>query len=231
MLHFDTDLIEALGYIGLVAIVFAETGLLIGFFLPGDSLLFTAGFLASQGVFNIALLCLLCFVAAVVGDATGYAFGNRVGRRLFNRPESRLFKPKHVQRAEEFFLKHGGKAVILARFLPIVRTFVPVIAGVGTMPYRRFAAFNVVGGALWAIGLPLAGYFLGKTIPNVDRYLIPIILLIIVVSIAPTAYHVWKESGDEIKATVRRELRKRLGRTAAPTVPDDGERSQGAPGD
>ena len=222
MLHFDTDLIEALGYLGLVAIVFAETGLLIGFFLPGDSLLFTAGFLASQGVFNIALLCLLCFVAAVVGDATGYAFGNRVGRRLFSRPESRLFKPKHVQRAEEFFLKHGGKAIILARFLPIVRTFVPVIAGVGTMPYRRFALYNITGGALWAIGLPVAGYFLGKTIPNVDRYLIPIVLLIVALSIAPTAFHIWKENRREIQAWLRAERDKRRGKATELASPAPG---------
>lgn len=227
MLHFDTGLIETLGYIGLFVIIFAETGLLIGFFLPGDSLLFTAGFLASQGAFDISLLCLVCFVAAVSGDATGYAFGNRVGRRLFSRSESRFFKPKHVARAEAFFLKHGGKAVILARFLPVVRTFVPVIAGVGAMPYRRFAGFNVIGGVLWAIGLPVAGYFLGKTIPNVDRYLIPIILLIIFVSIAPTAIHVWRESGDEIKVVARREYTKRFGR--GPT--DETEPGSQAPGD
>jgi membrane-associated protein len=227
MLHFDTELIETLGYIGLFVIIFAETGLLIGFFLPGDSLLFTAGFLASQGAFDIVLLCLVCFVAAVTGDATGYAFGNRVGRRLFTRPESRFFKPKHVVKAEEFFLKHGGKAVILARFLPIVRTFVPIIAGVGTMPYRRFASFNVIGGALWAIGLPVAGYFLGKAIPDVDKYLIPIVLLIIAVSIAPTAIHVWRESGDEIKAAARRELAKRFGRGQE----DEAEPGRQAPGD
>jgi membrane-associated protein len=229
MLHFDTDLIEALGYLGLAAIIFAETGLLIGFFLPGDSLLFTAGFLASQGVFNIALLCLICFVAAVVGDATGYAFGNRIGRRLFTRPESRFFKPKHVQKAEEFFLKHGGKAIILARFLPVVRTFVPIIAGVGTMPYSRFALFNVTGGALWAIGLPVAGYFLGKSIPNVDRYLIPIVLLIIFLSIAPTAFHVWKENRHEIRAWLREERAKRRGKRveAARPVPGPGQQPAG----
>jgi membrane-associated protein len=211
MLHFDTELIRTLGYLGIAAIVFAETGLLIGFFLPGDSLLFTAGFLASQGAFNIAVLCLVCFVAAVCGNTTGYFVGHRVGRRLFTRQESRLFKPKHVQRAETFFLKHGGKAVILAQFLPIVRTFTPVISGVGAMPYRRFALFNVVGAVCWAVGLPLAGYFLGKTIPDVDKYLIPIVFLIILLSLAPSAYHVWRESGDEIKARVREEWAKRRG--------------------
>ncbi len=208
MPHFDLEsLIRTAGYLGLFAIIFAETGLLIGFFLPGDSLLFTAGFLASQDYLNIWLLVTVCFVAAVTGDAVGYAFGNRVGRRLFQRPESRLFRPEYLRRAEVFFEQHGGKAIILARFMPIVRTFVPIIAGVGAMRYPRFAAFNVIGALLWAVGLPIAGYFLGKSIPNVDRYLLPIILLIIVVSIAPTAIHVWRENGAEISALVRRQLR------------------------
>ncbi len=208
MPHFDLEsLIRAAGYLGLFGIIFAETGLLIGFFLPGDSLLFTAGFLASQDYLNIWLLVAVCFVAAVSGDAVGYAFGHRVGRRLFQRPESRLFRPEYLRRAEQFFEMHGGKAVILARFMPIVRTFVPIIAGVGAMRYRRFAAFNVIGALLWAVGLPIAGYFLGKSIPNVDRYLLPIILVIIVVSIAPTAIHVWRENGAEITALIRRQLR------------------------
>jgi len=208
MPHFDLEnLIRTVGYVGLFAIIFAETGLLIGFFLPGDSLLFTAGFLASQGYLEIWLLVPICFVAAVVGDAVGYAFGNRVGRGLFRRPESRFFRPEHLIRAERFFERHGGKAVILARFLPVVRTFVPIVAGVGAMRYPRFAAFNLIGGVLWAIGLPCAGYFLGSAIPSVDRYLVPIVLLIIAVSIAPTVIHVWRESGDEITAAVRRQLR------------------------
>ncbi len=208
MPHFDLEsLIRTAGYLGLFAIIFAETGLLIGFFLPGDSLLFTAGFLASQDYLNIWLLVTVCFVAAVTGDTVGYAFGNRVGRRLFQRPESRLFRPEYLRRAEVFFEQHGGKAIILARFMPIVRTFVPIIAGVGAMRYPRFAAFNVIGALLWAVGLPIAGYFLGKSIPNVDRYLLPIILLIIVVSIAPTAIHVWRENGAEISALVRRQLK------------------------
>ena len=241
MPHFELEeLIRTVGYLGLFAIIFAETGLLIGFFLPGDSLLFTAGFLASQDYFNIWLLILVCFVAAVTGDATGYAFGNRVGRGLFRRPESRLFRPQHLVKAEAFFERHGGKAVILARFLPVVRTFVPIIAGVGAMRYPRFALFNVVGAVLWAIGLPLGGYFLGSAIPSVDRYLLPIIALIIIVSILPTAIHVWRESGDEIKVMARRQLReytaRRRGRgtatrDAAPgPIPDQvaRDRSEGA---
>lgn len=216
MLHFDLEeLIRTVGYLGLFGIIFAETGLLIGFFLPGDSLLFTAGFLASQDYFNIWVLTLVCFVAAVTGDAVGYTFGRRVGRGLFQRPESRLFRPQHLLRAEAFFERHGGKAVVLARFLPVVRTFVPIVAGVGAMRYPRFALFNVIGGVLWAIGLPWAGFFLGSTIPNVDRYLLPIIVGIIVISIAPTAIHVWRESGDEITAAVRQQIRQYRARRRA----------------
>lgn len=208
MLPVDLEsLIETVGYIGLWIIIFAETGLLIGFFLPGDSLLFTAGFLASQDILNLWILVPVCFTAAVIGDAVGYAFGHRVGRGLFRRPESRFFKPAYLVRAEAFFQRHGGKAVILARFMPIVRTFVPIVAGAGAMHYPRFAAFNVIGGVLWAIGLPVSGYFLGEAIPEVDRYLLPIIALIVIVSILPSVIHVWRESGDEIKALVRRQVR------------------------
>lgn len=220
MPHFDLEsIIRTVGYAGLFAIIFAETGLLVGFFLPGDSLLFTAGFLASQDYFSIWLLILVCFVAAVTGDATGYAFGHKVGRSLFRRPESRLFKPQHLARAEAFFARHGGKAVVLARFLPVVRTFVPIVAGVGAMSYPRFALFNVAGAFAWAVGLPLGGYFLGSAIPSVDRYLLPIIGLIIVLSIAPTAIHVWRESGDEIKAEARRQLASRRARKKGESVP------------
>lgn len=204
------DFIETIGYVGLFLVIFAETGLLVGFFLPGDSLLFTAGFLASTDVgISIWWLVPICFVAAVTGDAVGYAFGHRVGRNLFRRPESRIFKPEHLQRAEAFFLQYGGKAVVLARFIPVVRTFVPVIAGVGAMPYSKFAAYNVIGAVLWAIGLPLAGYYIGEAIPSVDRYLLPIIGLIILLSIAPTALHIWKENGDEITAEIRRRIASR----------------------
>ncbi|CAN5524972.1 VTT domain-containing protein [soil metagenome] len=199
-------LIRTVGYVGMFCIIFAETGLLIGFFPPGDSLLFTAGFLASQDYLNIWILVPVCFIAAIVGDAVGYQIGNRFGRQLFSREESRFFKPKYLLQAQAFFDLHGGKAIILGRFMPIVRTFVPVIAGAATMKYRQFAIFNIAGGALWAIGVTVAGYFLGKTIPSVDKYLLPIIVLILVVSLAPSAIHVWRENGDEIKAYVRKRL-------------------------
>ncbi len=213
MPHFDlVTLIKAVGTLGVAAIVFTESGLLIGLFLPGDSLLFTAGFLASQGYLDVRWLVALCFIAAVAGDSVGYAFGYRVGRALFNREDSRVFKRKHLEQAEAFFEKHGGKAVVLARFLPIIRTCTPIVAGMGRMRYPRFLAFNVLGGFLWAVGVTMAGYFLGSMIPNVDRYLIPIVLAIIVVSIAPSAIHVWRENGAEITAHVRRRLARTPGR-------------------
>ncbi|MGI8484485.1 MAG: VTT domain-containing protein [Thermomicrobiales bacterium] len=205
--------IRTVGYVGMFAIIFAETGLLVGFFLPGDSLLFTAGFLASQGYLDISMLLVVCFVAAVVGDATGYAIGRNYGRKLFEREDSKLFRKEYLLRAEQFFVKHGGKAVILARFIPIVRTFVPVVSGMGAMEYRRFAFFNVTGALLWAVGVTLAGYFLGTTIPNIDRYLLPIIFLILVVSILPPVIHIWRENGDQIKAFARTKLEERKARS------------------
>jgi len=201
------NLIETVGYVGIFLIIFAETGLLIGFFLPGDSLLFTAGFLASQDVLSIWILVPVCVIAAIVGDAVGYSLGKRYGRGYFNKPESRLFKPKNLLLAEQFFEKHGGRAIILARFIPFARTFVPVIAGISHMPYRHFATYNVVGGLLWGAGLTLLGYFLGSAIPSVDHYLLPVIALILFVSVLPSAYHLWKENGDKIKYVTRTQLR------------------------
>ncbi|HLD01325.1 MAG TPA: VTT domain-containing protein [Patescibacteria group bacterium] len=183
----------------LFAIIFAETGLLIGFFLPGDSLLFTAGILASQGYLNIALLCITLFFAAVIGDSTGYQFGKHVGRRLFKRDDSLLFHKDHLRKANRFYQKHGGKTIILARFMPIIRTFAPVVAGIGDMEYKKFLAYNVVGGLLWATGVPLAGYFLGKLIPDIDKFLLPIIVVIVLASIAPGIYELLKTKEQRIQ--------------------------------
>ncbi len=183
------ELIIASGYIGITLIIFAESGLLIGVFFPGDSLLFTAGFLASQGIFNIAALVFLCFTAAVVGDSVGYTFGRRVGRRFFSKPESLIFNPENIERARLFYEKHGGKAIILARFIPGIRTLAPILAGIGEMHYPTFLLFNLTGGLLWAVGITLLGYFLGSVVPNADKYLIPIVGLIIVISVAPSAIH------------------------------------------
>jgi membrane-associated protein len=178
-------LIEAFGTVGLFAIIFAESGLLIGFFLPGDSLLFTAGLLASQGHLNFPVILVGCFVAAVLGDQVGYLFGQRAGPALFRRPDSRIFKQEHVVRAQHFFDEHGSKTIVLARFVPVVRTFTPILAGVGRMQYRTFVTFNVLGGLLWAAGVTLLGYVLGTTVPSIDRYLLPAIAVIVLLSIAP----------------------------------------------
>src|SRR3989344_2642974 len=169
-------LIETVGYLGLFVIIFAESGLLIGFFLPGDSLLFTAGFLASQKILSLPILLVTCFTAAVLGDNVGYAFGKRVGRKLFNKEDSLFFHKRNVLKAQNFYDKYGGKAIVIARFMPVIRTFAPIVAGIGTMNYSKFVSFNLLGGALWAIGLNLTGYFLGNLIPDVDRYLLPIVM-------------------------------------------------------
>jgi membrane-associated protein len=178
-------LIQSVGYFGVGAIVFAESGLLIGFFLPGDSLLFTAGFLASQGFFDIAVMAGVCWIAAVTGDSVGYAFGHRWGRRLFDRPDSRFFKKENLHRAERFYAKHGGKTIIIARFVPVVRTFAPIVAGMGEMSYRKFLSYNIIGGTIWGLGMPFLGYWLGGTVPGIDRYLLPVLAIIIFLSVLP----------------------------------------------
>ena len=172
--------------IGIFLIVFAETGLLIGFFLPGDSLLFTAGILASQGDLNIVVLCVGCFLAAVIGDQVGYTIGQRMGPALFRRPDSRVFKQAYVERTKAFFEKHGPKTIVIARFVPIVRTFAPVLAGVGEMSRRTFLRFNVFGAFIWAVGVTLLGYWLSELIgDDIDKYLLPLVALIVLVSILP----------------------------------------------
>jgi membrane-associated protein len=186
-------LIEAAGYIGLFLIIFAESGVFIGFFLPGDSLLFTAGFLASKGVLNVWILLPTLFIAAVLGDAVGYTFGRKIGPRIFNKPKSILFRPDHVKRTAEFFEKHGVKTIIFARFVPVVRTFAPIMAGVGGMKYRTFAHYNVLGAMLWAVGLTSAGYLFGNIVPDADHYVLPVIGLIIIVSFIPPAWQYWRE--------------------------------------
>ncbi|MSR68585.1 DedA family protein [Candidatus Saccharibacteria bacterium] len=191
---FELDsFLKTVGYTGIFTIVFAESGLLVGFFLPGDSLLFTAGFLASQGFFNIMLLCVGTFIAAVLGDNVGYQFGKKAGPRIFTKQDSLVFSKDNLARSQAFYEKHGGKAIILARFIPVVRTFAPVIAGVGIMKYKRFFVFNVIGALLWAVGVTLLGYFAGNAIPDVDRYLLPIVLLIIFASIVPGLWHLLKD--------------------------------------
>jgi membrane-associated protein len=215
------QIVLTFGFVGLFVIIFAESGLLFGFFLPGDSLLLTAGVIsaAEPEAFPIWLVCAVCFVAAVTGDAVGYWFGHRVGRRLYDRPDSRLFRRSHLRAAEAFYEKHGGKTIIIARFLPFVRTFAPIVAGTARMPYRRFAVFNFTGAFLWAIGVPIAGYALGSVIPAdvLDRYLYLIIAVVIVLSILPTAIHLYRENREEVHARIRSR-----GREGAPRpLPDE----------
>ena len=187
------SIISSAGYAGIAAIIFAESGLFFGFFLPGDSLLFTAGLLSAQGIFDLPLLLILGTIAAILGDTVGYLFGKHIGPMLFNKAESRFWKPKHVKQAHEFFAHHGNKAVFLARFLPIVRTFVPIIAGVAKMPYKQFMIYNIVGGFVWIWSITLLGYTLGSRVENAEEYLYPIILVIIVVSFIP-AINEWRKS-------------------------------------
>lgn len=181
------------------AIIFAESGLLIGFFLPGDSLLFSAGFLMSADIlkFDIHLFVVIMFLAAVLGDSVGYLFGKRVGPKIFRRPNSLLFRQENIQKAESFYEKHGSITIIVARFIPIVRTFAPIVAGVGKMEYRRFLTFNVIGALLWAVGISYLGYYVGELLHSmgleVDTVLLPIIALILILSVAPPAIHILKD--------------------------------------
>ncbi len=182
-------LILAAGYVGLFAIVFAESGLFFGFIFPGDSLLFTAGFLASQGYFTIWILAPLLALAGILGDNAGYWTGAKAGPLIFTRENSLLFSQKRVREAEAFFKTHGGMSILLCRFIPAVRTFTPIIAGVAHMPYRTFLFFNILGGLIWGLGFPIGGYILGATVPNADTYIVPIVGFIIVVSFIPIIPH------------------------------------------
>ena len=187
------DLIRWGGYLVLVGIVFAETGLLVGFFLPGDSLLITAGLVAAAGGLNVWWLNALLILAAVTGDSVGYAIGVRLGPRLFTRPKSLLFNPRHIERTRAFYARHGAKTIVIARFVPIIRTFAPVVAGVGRMEYRRFLFYNVAGGVGWVTSMTWAGYFLGRTIPNIADYVHLVVVIVIVLSVIPIVVEIVRE--------------------------------------
>jgi membrane-associated protein len=181
------EIIIAFGYLGVFITIFAESGFLLGFFLPGDSLLFTIGILASQGYFNIIIMIILAITAAILGDTFGYHIGRVFGKQLFQRKESRFFKYEYVQKTEEFYKKYGKRTIILARFVPIVRTFAPILAGVGKMDYKTFASYNVIGGFIWAGGLLGISYYLGKRFEGIEHYLTYIVIGIILVSLIPIA--------------------------------------------
>ena len=192
-LHHLDQLIRWGGYTGLVAIVFAETGLLAGFFLPGDSLLVTAGLVAAHhGPLNVWALIALLSLAAIAGDSIGYAIGYHLGPRLFNREDSRIFHKDHLLRTQRFYDRHGAKTIIVARFVPIVRTFAPTVAGAGKMRYRTFLAYNVFGGIAWVAGMILAGYGLGRSIPDIARHIHWVVGIVIALSFLPLAYE-WRK--------------------------------------
>ena len=224
MLPFDLkEVIQTVGYIGLFAIVFAESGLFFGFFLPGDSLLFTAGSVAAlrPDLLNVWTMMFLLIIAAIAGDSVGYWSGEKFGRRLFTNEQSFWRNPKRLDAARVFYEKHGGKAIVLARFIPAVRTFVPIAVGMARMSYRRFLLWNVLGGIGWVVSMCLGGYFLTEVIQtrlgvaekDIDKVLLPIILLIIVVSALPAIWHMYSENREMI----HREIGKRTGRGASVT--------------
>ncbi|MEY4064351.1 MAG: hypothetical protein RIR26_559 [Pseudomonadota bacterium] len=187
------SLIASVGLLGLTLIIFAETGLLIGFFLPGDSLLFSAGLFAAGGHLDIWSMAWVLTAAALLGDATGYWIGRKLGGKLYDRPDSLLFKRKHLEQTKEFYEKHGGKTIILARFIPIVRTFAPTVAGVAQMSYRTFSIYNVVGGVLWIWSLLFAGFLLGQTFPAIKEYIHVVVVAIVVLSVLPLLFK-WMRS-------------------------------------
>jgi membrane-associated protein len=202
------------GYIAIGLTMFAESGLLIGFFLPGDTLLFGAGILASQGVFNLPLLIAVVIVGAIVGDNVGYSIGRRFGPRLFKRQDGAIFRQEYLQRAEAFYEKHGGKTIIIARFVPIVRTFAPVVAGIGKMPRGKFFSYNIVGGVLWGTLLPSIGCYLGGRMPWLENYVEPVIITVVVVTILPPLIHLLRQEAFRVavKAKLVRAVKAVTGR-------------------
>ena len=192
LIHFLTTVVSGwAGYMVLFAVVFAETGLLVGFFLPGDSLLFTIGVVAGLGGLDIVTICTLLVVASILGDQCGYFLGNRIGVRIFDRPDSRFFKRQYITDTQAFYNRHGGKTLIYAKFVPIIRTFAPFMAGVGKMPYLRFLSFNVVGGLFWVVFVVIAGFYLGQ-FELVRKHFEKIVILVVLISVAPIVIQVVK---------------------------------------
>lgn len=186
------SVVQSAGYLGVFGIILAESGLILGSFFPGDSLLFMAGVLAGQGFLSFPAASGIIFIAAILGNSIGYFTGRIFGPRIFNREDSFFFHKNHLERTKNFYKNHGPKTIIIARFIPIVRTFAPIFAGVGHMPYKIFITYNVIGAAIWSFGLTGLGYMLGNIVPDIDRYIIPIVILIIIVSLIPTIREYWK---------------------------------------
>ncbi len=187
-------IISTLGTFGVIAIIFLETGFFFGFFFPGDSLLFTAGFLASKGILPLPVLIVGTFLAAVIGDSVGYYFGKKIGPSIFSRENSLFFNKENVAKAQHFYEEHGKKTIILARFIPIVRTFAPIVAGIGKMKYKTFFTYNIFGALIWAVGLVFLGYFFGSLIPNAEKYVLLTVLAIICISAFPALIQIFKHA-------------------------------------
>ena len=204
--YLNPKTIAAAGYVVLTFVVFAETGLAAGFFLPGDSLLVVAGLFAAKGDLNVFILLSTLFVAAVVGDAVGYFTGAKLGPRIFTRQQSLLFRPSHLQKAHAFYEKYGSKTIIIARFVPIIRTFAPIVAGAAQMPYRRFVIFNVFGGFLWVFSMILAGYFLGSVIPNLDQHIEKVVIIVVLLSLMPPAIEYLKARREKKRTAAAEKL-------------------------
>jgi membrane-associated protein len=198
--YLNPETIATAGYFVLIFVVFAETGLAAGFFLPGDSLLFVSGLFAADGKFNLYILLSTVFAAAVIGDGVGYLTGSKMGPHLFKRPKSLLFKPSHLQKAREFYDKYGGKTIIIARFVPIVRTFAPIVAGAAGMPYRTFVVYNIIGGFLWVFTMILGGFFLGRAFPFLREHLEIVVIVIVLLSLIPAVIEIIKSRRKNTQA-------------------------------
>lgn len=188
-----TELLASGGLLVIALILFAETGLLLGFFLPGDTLLLAAGILAAAGTFSLATLLPVIVISTILGNIVGYEIGHRAGPKLFKKKDNKIFRHEYLERAELFYEKHGGKTILFARFIPIIRTFAPIVAGIGNMDKKLFNFYNVVGGLVWGIGVTLIGYFFGQRIPNLDHYILPVILAVVIISfLSPLAHKITK---------------------------------------
>lgn len=187
-----THLVQVGGLLLIGGFLFAEVGLFLGFFLPGDTLLIAAGIYAKQGKFSIASVIIVAAVAAIAGDSTAYLIGHKAGPRIFRKEDSVIFRKEHVMRAEKFYKKHGAKTLLIAHFLPVIRTFSPLLAGVGKMPYPKFLLFDVIGDSAWALIVTLLGYYIGSRIPNIDHYILLAVGAVVIISLAPTLYHLTK---------------------------------------
>lgn len=199
----DAEIFVSGGLLLIAFIVFAESGLLFGFFFPGDTLLIAAGLLASQGKFDLITLLPTIAISATLGGIVGYYIGEKAGPKLFTKEDGIVFRKSYVTRAEDFYEKHGGKTIILARFIPIIRTFAPVVAGIGNMNKVLFNIYNVVGSVIWGVGVTLIGYFFGSKIPNLDHYILPIIIFVMVASFGPTIYHIFKDPQSRKKLATK----------------------------